>query len=232
MHQTPLEELNTEISNLWDATFHDNDVLAPLFFNNLTRGQLLFVGINPSFSDIGFKLFLKNSPYELVDYNALFKWRNARNNSDIISHISAIDHYALDHHTYFPKLRKIAEHVGKPWNHVDIFFYRQTKQSEFEKLVLKKGRLTNFGEAQLHIFMKYLHLTAPKCIVVVNAKASEIIRTSYADEIIWNDEKGHHYINIEGDDIPIFFSSMLSGQRALDRWSYERLMWHISYALK
>jgi hypothetical protein len=34
------------------------------------------------------------------------------------------------------------------------------------------------------------------------------------------------------ENIPIFFTSMLTGQRALDKGSYARLIWHIKYALR
>ena len=33
------------------------------------------------------------------------------------------------------------------------------------------------------------------------------------------------------NDTPIFFTSMLTGQRALDLGSYERLVWHIGFVL-
>lgn len=38
---------------------------------------------------------------------------------------------------------------------------------------------------------------------------------------------GHNYYDIDGNAIPIFFASMLTGQRALDNYSFERLQWHL-----
>jgi len=32
-------------------------------------------------------------------------------------------------------------------------------------------------------------------------------------------------------NVPIFFTSMLTGQRALDNGSFERLIWHINFVL-
>ena len=42
---------------------------------------------------------------------------------------------------------------------------------------------------------------------------------------------GCHIGNIDGRSVPIFLVSMLSGQRALDVYSYQRLKWHIKRVL-
>jgi hypothetical protein len=49
---------------------------------------------------------------------------------------------------------------------------------------------------------------------------------------VWYEERGFHWLTKSGKRIPVFFLSMLSGQRSLDRWSYERLIWHIKQAVK
>jgi len=50
----------------------------------------------------------------------------------------------------------------------------------------------------------------------------------------FDDEIGTYRI-IKNDKLkhtPVFFTSMLTGQRALDLGSYERLIWHILFVLK
>lgn len=44
---------------------------------------------------------------------------------------------------------------------------------------------------------------------------------------------GTHRIKTEGNlfNTPVFFTSMLSGQRAMDNGSFERLQWHINFVL-
>ena len=49
------------------------------------------------------------------------------------------------------------------------------------------------------------------------------------------DEKlGTHKIinNLELENTPVFFTSMLTGHRAIDNGSFERLKWHINFILK
>jgi hypothetical protein len=49
----------------------------------------------------------------------------------------------------------------------------------------------------------------------------------------FDENLGTHKIvnNSELENVPVFFTSMLSGQRALDNGSYQRLIWHIKYVL-
>ena len=73
---------------------------------------------------------------------------------------------------------------------------------------------------------------SPRVIVVFNALASKIIQEKQnIGKNNWNDEKGYDEIVIKGNKVPIFFSGMLTGQRALDDGSYKRLEWHIRRSL-
>ena len=68
-----------------------------------------------------------------------------------------------------------------------------------------------------------------------------MVNNTYARELLkdrldskFDEEIGTHRItgknNLQGT--PIFFTSMLTGQRALDLGSYERLIWQIKYVLE
>ncbi len=52
-------------------------------------------------------------------------------------------------------------------------------------------------------------------------------------EFMFDDEIGTYRIKTKGNlfDTPVFFTSMLSGQRAMDNGSFERLQWHINFVL-
>ncbi len=67
----------------------------------------------------------------------------------------------------------------------------------------------------------------PKIIVVANALTSDIMNNTKFFKI--NKENfnsnGYHVITINNREIPIFFTSMLTQQRALDKYSRERLIW-------
>jgi hypothetical protein len=53
-------------------------------------------------------------------------------------------------------------------------------------------------------------------------------------EFEFRDEFGTNVITNEPilKNVPIFFTSMLTGQRALDNGSYERLIWHMKFVLE
>lgn len=114
----------------------------------------------------------------------------------------------------------------------DLFLYKETSQSDFMNRVRSKGKLNEFGMDQIMLFEEILVQIRPRCVVVTNATASEILREYIQDDLSWDSERGFHWFTRGGKKIPIFFTSMLSGQRALDRWSYERLVWHIGQAVK
>ena len=98
--------------------------------------------------------------------------------------------------------------------------------------IKENGNLNQFALDQISIFKDALTAVNPKCIVVTNASGSEIIREQFDVNLQWDNKRGFHWFKYGDAKIPIFFTSMLSGQRALDRWSYERLIWHIEQALK
>ncbi|MEY3784343.1 MAG: hypothetical protein RLZZ230_665 [Candidatus Parcubacteria bacterium] len=68
--------------------------------------------------------------------------------------------------------------------------------------------------------------------VVSNAFGSQVVRDYLKEDLVWDKKKGFHCYTGMEKKVPVFFTSMLSGQRALDRWSYERLVWHIKQAVK
>ena len=152
---------------------------------------------------------------------------------------------------YFKKFRKISEYVfgnKRKWEHIDLFFYRTTSQDDLKKCIhygerkdsdgnITRVSLNEFGKKQLEISLEWIDKIKPKVIVVANAMSSKIIR--YFDEtnkrIIIDDsnfeKEGFHRAKLSNDNIPIFFTSMLGGQRALDLGSFERLKWQIKKAV-
>ncbi len=79
-------------------------------------------------------------------------------------------------------------------------------------------------------------MSIPKIIVVDNTLARTFLGKDKVGEVdIWLDyefkfdeEIGTYLWN----NIPVFFTSMLTGQRALDNGSFERLKWQVKRALK
>ena len=128
-------------------------------------------------------------------------------------------------------MHEMADAIKLPLQHIDVFLYKQTSQNDFLSRIIHKGKLNEFGEAQLAIFDEVLKIIEPKVVVVANAFASSIVRTHFKDALTFDEKRGFHVLSLGNRKIPIFFSSMITGQRALDTGSYERLKWHVRQAV-
>lgn len=230
-----LSLINQKIIALWEKHFNNSDqVYAPLFYGDFNHNGILFVGLNPSFSKKGFSAFLRDTEYSKIDPETFFVWKNILSDPQNIRKCLAIEKIALSSYDgYFKGLRAIAEKTKLPWDHIDIFLYRQTSQAEFLPLIMSGKKLNDFGRDQMELFKDVLIEASPKIIIIINAFASELLREYFKNDLSFEDRYGFHLLTLPtGKKVPIFFSSMLTGQRALDRWSYERLIWHIQQAVK
>ena len=95
----------------------------------------------------------------------------------------------------------------------------------------------------MEISKQIIEEAKPKIIVVNNSLARRFLGFDKGEkneqvyyewigfDFKFDDDIGtHRIINNEMlNGTPVFFTSMLTGQRALDNGSYERLIWHINY---
>lgn len=166
--------------------------------------SILFIGINPSFNE------KKSKRYENFFY----------------------DVHLNDKYQYFKKFKDISEKVEVDWSHFDLLFIRETNQNNIKQIYSKEfGK--DFLNEQLSISKNVIENSKPKVIVISNAYARDLFYYNCEIETVFDESLGTHKIinnkNLEGT--PIFFTSMLTGQRALDNGSYDRLVWHIKYVL-
>ncbi|MEK7089151.1 MAG: hypothetical protein AAB913_03415 [Patescibacteria group bacterium] len=232
------EEINKSILNLWEKSFNGNSmVYAPLFYGNFIKNSILFVGLNPSFSKEGFDKILRDTEYENINPEFFYKWSNiSKDLNNNISKCIKIEKYAVDkYNRFFQPLKNIANKVNLLFQHVDLFLYRETRQEDFKKSIFKNGKdgeINKFGLDQVDIFKKIISLVQPKIIIVANALASDIIRDQFKNLISdFDNKKGFYWLLQDNQKVPIFFSSMITGGR-LDKYSRERLIWHITQAIK
>lgn len=186
----------------------DRKFIAP---KHLFKDALLFLGINPSLSD--HILNEKINYYDLTQDNNVL--------------------------TYFKKFDEIAKYVDWHWTHLDLLFFRETKQSTIDCIIDKSG--LKFIYDQLNISKSMIEAAKPKIIIASNTKVRQFLGFEKDQKGMnewmgftfkFNSELGTYEIsNNNLPNTPIFFTGMLSGQRALDRGSYERLKWHIKYVL-
>lgn len=184
--------------------------------------DVLFVGINPSFSECSKKesfVFDRTAP-----------------------------------HPYFDPFRKIKEELEKKpyliesvnWTHLDILVFRETNQKYIDTLLTLENGIPFVYEQVMIARERILHIQ-PKVIVVSNTKARELmgknrLKLENGKELgVWMDfeyifdmDFGTYRItNVpELENTHVLFSSMLSGQRALDLGSRERMVWQIGRVLK
>jgi hypothetical protein len=92
-----------------------------------------------------------------------------------------------------------------------------------------------FFKKQLAISKDIIEEAIPRIVVVNNTFARDLMLGTRGEEKLFefefSDVLGTHKIvnNKALGEIPVFFTSMLTGQRALDNGSFERLGWHIKF---
>jgi len=229
------KELVAKYQNIWDE-FKNSEVNEPTSSNQdklLDRGfvfefdeelkdvDILFVGINPSYA---------NGKPETLFYR-----------KDDVKGLS-----------YFKPFNKIIEELeenknyGKKvtWSHLDMLVFRETQQSYIESELLKTEKGVEFVYKQLMVSKKILEYLNPKIMVVSNTSARSFLGR---DKFVKDKKEYGFWMNYDfefdyelGTDKIIkaeklkpytFFTSMLSGQRALDKGSRQRLIWHINKVL-
>jgi hypothetical protein len=134
-------------------------------------------------------------------------------------------------HPYFKKFIDISNKVKLNWSHIDLLFIRETSQNVVKDMGSEHlGH--RFFEEQLKISIAIIEKTQPKIIVVNNTYARDLLKRKFDFE--FDEEIGTHRIKSQNslNNCPVFFTGMLTGQRALDLGSYERLIWQIKYVLK
>lgn len=211
-------DFGKEIEALWDKhanadkTFKERGFAVPC---EIKKGGILFLGINPSFDEEEFK---KKPDAGKVFYPL----------------------YDEKPHKYFTKFIDIANDLKESWSHIDLLFVRETDQKAVGKLL--SGNV-DFFYRQLLISKRIIELAKPNVIVVNNTLARLFLgyhQNEEKDKDVWigfnfdfdenlGTEKIINHEILSGT--PVFFTSMLTGQRALDTGSYRRLKWHINFVL-
>ena len=182
------------------------DILKDGFYvvDHIRKGTILFVGLNPSV--LNGKENQKNQIWDIADIPYLEPFKNNSNERGFDGEFSVADLLAI----------------------------RCTTQKTIENLLEKDTVFEQFCRKQFEFFLEILHQAEPRVIVVNNAYASRCMKDFLKiDNDQFDEAIGTYRVSIGRlKDVPVFFSSMLSGQRALDVYSRERLVWQIKHRLK
>ena len=164
------------------------------------KEAILFIGINPSFSE-------SKSKHENIFINLD---QEGKINGKLFP--------------YFKKFPIIANKIKYKWTHCDLLMVRETQQKKVKELYKTHEQ---FVLRQLSVAKKTIIEADPKIIVVCNAYACELFK-KHIFKTTFDPKIGTHVIqNKELKGKIVFYSSMLTGQRALDLGSLERLQWHL-----
>lgn len=219
------QRTNEGIRLLWRDTIESDswpDSLPrrwPLQYPEFHTPAVVFVGLNPSFTE---REARSCGERPITDTAVLVSGggREQLCDSTVVPRSAYYDHF-----TAFIDGTSISH-----WAHLDLFAIRETNQWLVRTALGLDGVWTDFADRQFAIFRETLDLLHPPVIVVGNALASHILR-SRLDLGQLCPENGCHFAQIGGRPTPIFFSGMLTGQRALDVHSRERLIWHVKKIL-
>ncbi len=214
-----LQEIFSENGKYSKLTMQGINVVERKFayIHHLETESLLFVGLNPSNGEL------------IQDDHRYYNLQQTGGNG-------------------YPKFWKpfeiIAQDVGITWTHLDLLGVRETKQEVIKSLFDSSLGVEFIYQHLMEVSMPCLEGAKPKIIVVANTLARLFLgKDKTADgkhnvwmgyDFIFDDELGTYVITTEGplNGTPVFFSSMLSGQRALDNGSEERLIWQIKRIVK
>lgn len=220
-------------------------MLAPLFPHPVSDeaqndGSLLVVGMNPSFGPD--QWFNRRDVREIVGGNPteFFLWDRLPGREARQEAVRQHDQLALTLHPYFNRPKELATEVELPFAHLDVFAYRKTEQGRLFSALNrdpqhKKFRgiehLSDFACDQIEIFCEAVPLYNPRAIVVGNAAASKIVEAVQGQDTYCEMTGCHYWIRGTEQPIPMLFSGILSGARALDTGSFRRLKWHLRQVL-
>lgn len=175
----------------------------------IQKNSIVFIGINPSYS---------NNAY----YNKPTNYYNLLQNGNL-------------YRKYFGRFEEISEKTNLKWTHLDLLYFQHTNQKHVNYYISNTINGKEFISNQLDITRQILNKISPKIIVISNALARDLFGSKYdiglKFEHFFDNTIGTHIIKSENPDLnntPLFLTSMLTGVRALDNGSFERLIWHIN----
>jgi hypothetical protein len=247
--------INNQIIDLWEKNHGDlqldyrkdgKDMTAELFWPNLhlpapKNIDLLVIGLNPSHKFPKHKSKVINFEPESSE-NKIFKEIKASSYTDgeivdslkysntgySVKEILEFERFGQKHHNYFQKFWQLGSEIfGKSGiiHHFDLYQFRESSSELMKKSFIPKNPC--FFEQQAKLTFEYIAELNPKLIFVANKYASDEFNKQYNPE--WVQQWGCHKIIIDNKETPLLLSGMITQSRAIDNFSFDRLVWHMKY---
>ena len=145
------------------------------------QNGLTVVGCNPALPTLGY-------------YNIPVFRRNSATDQQM-QDLAALEFKARKSYPYYRPFHRLAAELGLPLEHVDLFFYRETKQANFQKLIFKADeKLNDFGQRQVELAVRLIVLSRPQIILVANALAARTFKAHF--ELKTLDDDGLYWVNL------------------------------------
>lgn len=196
----------------------------PIQYSWLPRRTVVFVGINPSEA----RSFPFASVRDLSDRRVLRAVLD--HDRACLGRTAGKEAYA-----YYQPFSQLAPDA---WAHVDLLPVREKSQTRMRSVLglERKKRVERHPAVAtwLELAFEIIEQLEPRAIVVVNAFASELVNEHAASRwsLKWDELRGWRHAKVAGRIVPVLFSGMITGQRALDRHSRERLAWQVKQACR
>ena len=234
---TITQDFNNNIHNIWNLKFEEDPTFKfiqryPEIYTKVpnSKDRIVYLYFNPSFPQ-------NMANPDIYDYPGNF------NDVNSLQNIAELDEIARNEHDHFAPGNQFAEENGLDPFHIDIFQSRINAQAIFNPLLGIGGTgivdlvLNNFDpflQDQFALLRSYIRQIDPKLIAVFNGKASKLvylewIPTNNAPFDQFDEDLGIYWFS---ESIPIFFSGILTGGRALDVFSRERMFWLMRQTLQ
>ena len=223
-----VEQYNHAILSLWKLEF-DNAIKSTentnvkfkqfCFHVNQVESPIWFFGMNPS---------LPKPTNDFISQTSYI-------NDNLIVELKNEQARMHKNHPYFEAAIKFfkkdvgIQELETPVFH-DLYPVRHTKQKEFVQFI-KHEENKEFREKLDEATKELIDGIMPDIIVIANAKASKLMQKIFFGRNEYNGETKLTY-ELDGKKTDMIFSSMLSGQRALDTYSRSRLAREISKTWK
>jgi len=113
------EKINEKILKVWEDYQNENGDYLPILYPTFKRDGILFIGLNPSFNKTFFEKELGKGYEKILDKKSKEFDRVIQLERDAIK---------KEGYSFFKKFHKISEELCIPFQHIDLFYFRETKQ--------------------------------------------------------------------------------------------------------
>lgn len=230
-----IEEANRALRDIWIKCLASGQwpqtipKLWPLQYHYMEPGKLLFIGLNPSHNTSpNDPMAFQDSPEAdlLTEERAAIVLR--QDEFSMGMHGGVLHNYFRQFHHFHP---------DSSWNHIDLLAIRHTKQKSLDKVLhldADPELWSSFVRDQIELALALMAALSPPLIVIANALGSRMVKRYLSKQnpnFAMDEETGFYWIALNGQQVPLFFSGMISSGSPIDNHSLERFIWHVRRAL-